>query len=80
MFDFRGLQHKTSFRTRFGGVWGRVLGVLWAILAGIESFARRPILKPKSEAEKVILETRGGGREVGDWWVTGGSGGPNNGV
>ena len=52
---------------------GRVLGAFWAILAGFWGFERRPILKPKLEPEKVILETRGGvGREL-----AGESGGPN---
>ena len=43
-----------------GGVWGRVLGAFWAILVGFWGFERRPILKPKLEAEKVVLKTRGG--------------------
>ena len=40
---------------------GRVLGAFWAILAGFWGFERRPILKPKLEAEKVVPGTRGGG-------------------
>ena len=69
IFDFRGLQHKTSFRSRFGRVWGRILGAFWAILAGFWGFERRPILKPKLEAEKWFLESSKGGVEPG-------SGGP----
>ena len=65
IFDFRGLQHKTSFRSRFGGVWGRVLGAFWAILAGFWGFERRPILKPKLEAQKMVPRPRGGVRELG---------------
>ena len=50
---------------RFGRVWGTVFGAFWAILAGFWGFQRRPILKPKLEAEKVVLKTRKGSREVG---------------
>ena len=48
------------FWMRFGRVWGTVFGAFWAILAGFWALKRRPILKPKLEAEKVILETREG--------------------
>ena len=59
-FDFRGLQDKVPCWSRFGGVWGRVLGAFWAILAGFWGFERRPILKPKLEAEKVVPRSKGG--------------------
>ena len=48
------------FRSHFGGVLGRILGGFRAILAGFWGFERRPILKPKLEAEKVVSESRGG--------------------
>ena len=53
------------FRSRFGGVLGRILGAFWAILAGFWGFERHPILKPKLEAEKVVPGTRGGSRSSG---------------
>ena len=66
------------FWMRFGRVWGTVFGAFWTILGGFWVLKRRPILKPKLEAEKVISRPREGrwpgvGREV-----AGGSGGPNN--
>ena len=54
------LEHKIPFGSRFGRVLGRVFGAFWAILAGFWGFQRRPILKPKLEAEKVVLDTREG--------------------
>ena len=50
---------------RFGRIWGTIFGVFWAILAGFWGFQRHPILKPKLEAEKVVLKTREDLREVG---------------
>ena len=41
---------------------GRILGAFWTILAGFWGFERRPILKPKLEAEKVISRPRKGSR------------------
>ena len=37
------------------------MGAFWAILAGFWGLERRPILKPKLEVEKVVLDAR---REV----------------
>ena len=56
------------FGSRFGRVLGRVFGAFWAILAGFWALKRRPILKPKLEAEKVVPKScrgRGGSRGEG---------------
>ena len=52
IFDFRGLQHKASFWSRFGSVLGRVLGAFWAILDGFEGFEKDSKFKAELEGEK----------------------------
>ena len=57
-----------NIRRRFGAVlgesWAGFWQLFWAILAGFWGFERRPILKPKLEAEKVVSATRGGIRRL----------------
>ena len=73
-FDFRGLQDKDRFGAVLEGSGGRFSELFGRFWVDFGALKRRPILKPKLEAEKVVLGPRGG--TEGD--STGGSVGPNN--
>ena len=58
--DFGHCKMRCCFGCVLGGSEGTVFGAFWAILAGFWGFERRPILKAKLEAEKVVPGPRGG--------------------
>ena len=62
-----------SFRSRFEGIWERVLGACWTILGGFSDFEKESNFESKLKTEKVVTKSRGEPESES----TGGYGGPN---
>ena len=56
-FDFRGLQDKDRFGAVLEGSGGRFSELFGRFWVDFGALKRRPILKPKLEAEKVVLKS-----------------------